>query len=394
MADQTILEEIAQATRLREGPSGVLAVLRAVYRSGTLRLQEAARQARLPLPVATAVRRELEKAGLLERKHGLSLTAEGRHFVEHDLGLAQTTDVACPTCAGRGMIIPQDFQFLVEQFAEIVARAPAADVSLDQAPCTPETAICRALAMLQAGALEGKRVLLLGDDDSISIAIGLVGRALARGDLTRGVVALDVDERWLSFLREAAGAEGLALDVVRHDLRHRLPDSLQGSFNVVETDPPYTLEGARLFLGRAAEAMARTAGGQCFLSFAQWPAVQQLQLQEVFLDLGFAAQAVRPGFNRYSGAAVLGNVSQLVELIHVKPAPAAAADWSGPLYTADVNPRVRAYICADCGSRTVLGENGAPDTVEALKTAGCHVCGGRIFRRQANAPPAGPPSRG
>jgi DNA-directed RNA polymerase subunit RPC12/RpoP len=140
--------------------------------------------------------------------------------------------------------------------------------------------------------------------------------------------------------------------------------------------------------------MARTAGGQCFFSFAHRPAVQQLQLQEVFLDLGFAAQAVRPGFNRYAGAAVLGNVSQLVELIHVKPAPAAAADWSGPLYTADVNPRVRAYICADCGNRTVLGENGAPDTIEALKTAGCHVCGGRIFRRQANAPPAGPGSRG
>ena len=393
MADQTILEEIAQATRLREGPSGVLAVLRAVYRSGSLRLQDAARQARLPLPVATAVRRELEKAGLVERKHGLSLTAEGRHFVEHDLGLAQTTDVTCPTCAGLGMIIPHDLHYLVGQFAKIVARAPAADVSIDQAPCTPETAICRALLMLQAGALEGKRVLLLGDDDSVSIAIGLVGRALVQGDLTRGVVAVDVDERWLSFLREAAGAEGLSLMAVRHDLRRPLPDSLKGSFDVVETDPPYTLEGVRLFLGRAAEAMTATAGGQCFLSFAQWPPLQQLQLQEVFVDLGFAAQAVRPAFNRYAGAAVLGNVGQLVELVHVKPPMTAAADWNGPLYTADVNPRIRAYICADCGTGTVLGQDGAPDTIEALKTAGCRICGGRTFRRQANSPPAWPASR-
>src|ERR1700686_2304291 len=92
VADQTILEEIAQATRLREGPSGVLAVLRAVYRSGTLRLQEAAREARLPLPVATAIRRELEKAGLLERKHGLSLTETGQRFVETVLGLGVTHD--------------------------------------------------------------------------------------------------------------------------------------------------------------------------------------------------------------------------------------------------------------------------------------------------------------
>ncbi len=388
VSDQAILQEIARATRLREGPPGVLAVLRAVHRAGNLRLQEAARQARLPLPVATAVRRELEKAGLLERKHGLSLTAAGRRFVEHDLGMAQIADAGCPTCAGRGLVIPQDQRALVEQFAAIVARAPAPDVAFDQAPCTPETALLRALAMLQAGALEGRRVLLLGDDDCIAIAIGLLGRALERVDLTRGVVAVDVDERWLSFLREAAAVEGLALETLHHDLRQPLPAALDGAFDTVETDPPYTLEGARLFLTRAAEAMAGGAGGQCFFSFAQWPPRQQLQLQQIFVALGFAVQAVRPGFNRYAGAAVLGNVGQLIELVQAAPPPEVAAPWGGALYTADVNPRARAYICAECGERVALGEHGAPDTIAALKAAGCRVCGGRIFRRQANASPA------
>ena len=51
MVEQTILESVAKATNLREGPAGVTAVLRAVYRAGSLRLQDAARQARLPLPV-------------------------------------------------------------------------------------------------------------------------------------------------------------------------------------------------------------------------------------------------------------------------------------------------------------------------------------------------------
>jgi hypothetical protein len=31
----------------------------------------------------------------------------------------------------------------------------------------------------------------------------------------------------------------------------------------------------------------------------------------------------------------------------------------------------------------MLGENGAPATIEALKEAGCRACGGRIFRRLA-----------
>jgi hypothetical protein len=386
--DQATLHEIARATRLREGPAGVLAMLRAVHRSGSLRLQEAARQARLPLPVATAVRRELEKAGLLERKHGLSLTEEGRRFVEDDLGMAQIADATCPACGGRGIVVPADHGALVEQFAAIVSRAPAPDVAFDQAPCTPETAILRALTMLQTGALEGRRVLVLGDDDCIAIAIGLLGRALNRRDLTRGVVVADADARWLSFLREVADAEGLALETLHHDLRQPLPAALNGAFDSVETDPPYTLEGVRLFLTRAAEAMAGSAGGQCFLSFAQWPPVQQLQLQQVFVELGFAVQAVRPGFNRYAGAAVLGNVGQLIELVAVAAPRDAAAPWQGALYTADINPRVRAYICADCGDRVVLGEHGAPATIEALKAVGCRVCRGRTFRRQIGASPA------
>lgn len=381
MVEAAILETVATATKLREGPAGVAAVLRAVYRAGSLRLQDAARQARLPLPVASAVRRELEKAGLLERKHGLSLTEAGRTFVERDLGLGQTADLTCPACDGRGLVVPAAARAVVDQLAAILARAPSADVTLDQAPCTAETAILRALLMLQTGALEGKRVLLLGDDDSVSLAIGLLARSLGRSDLTRRLTAIDVDTRWLTFLKDAGAAEGIAIEIVQHDLRQPLPDGLRASFDTVETDPPYTLEGARLFLTRAAEALA--GDGQCFFSFAQWPPVQALDLNRAFVDLGFAVQAARPGFNRYGGASVLGNTGQLVELAYVRQAAGAAEAWTGPLYTAEINPRIRTYICADCGTPAMLGQDGAPETIEALKTAGCPNCGGHTFRRQS-----------
>ena len=189
MAATSILELIAQATRLREGSSGVSALLRAVYRAGSLRLQDAAREARLPLPVASAVRRELEKAGLLERKQGLTLTGDGREFVERDLGMRTQLDITCATCAGHGIVIPASLQAEVERLAEIITGAPSVDVTLDQAPCSPDTAMRRALLMLQNGALEGKRVLLLGDDNSVSIAIGLLGRALRKNDLAKQAIS-------------------------------------------------------------------------------------------------------------------------------------------------------------------------------------------------------------
>ena len=212
-------------------------------------------------------------------------------------------DLTCPTCAGHGIVIPDIVQPQVERLAEIIAGAPSVDVTLDQAPCSPDTAMRRALLMLQKGALEGRRVLVVGDDDSVSIAIGLLGRALRQGDLTRGVTVIDADERRLSFLRDAAAREQLPLEVVHHDLRRPLPAALRRSFDVIETDPPYTLEGARLFLARGCEALTTETDGHCFLSFAHWPASQMLDLQKAFIELGLAVRAVWPNFNRYSGAA-------------------------------------------------------------------------------------------
>jgi N4-bis(aminopropyl)spermidine synthase len=381
MDDVSLLDTVARATRLREGPAGVAAVLRAVYRAGALRLQDAAREARLPLPVTTAIRRELEKAGLLERKHGLALTAQGRAFVETTLGLGVTHDVNCPACGGRGLIIPGEVRGAVERLAALIAAAPPVDVTLDQCPCTPETAILRALLMLETGALEGRRVLILGDDDSLSVAIGLAGRALGKGDLTRGITVIESDPRRVAFLRDAAAREGIAIDAVEHDLREPLPARLAGAFDTAATDPPYTLGGAKLFLGRAAAAL--TGDGICFFSFTRWPAAQLAELQRVMLDLGFAVRAVHPGFNRYLGASVLGNVGDMFELVQSRAAEADLPPWSGPLYTAQINPRERVYVCAQCGSETTLGENGAPATIEALKEAGCAACGGKVFRRRA-----------
>jgi predicted methyltransferase len=381
MADKSIVERIADATRLREGPDGVAAILRAVYRAGSLRLQDAARGARLPLPVASAVRRELEKAGLLERKHGLSLTDAGRAFVENELGFGARIDAICPTCSGHGIVIAPALQPAVDRLRELVAAAPTVDVTLDQAPCTPETALLRAVLMLQTGALEGKRVLLLGDDDSVSIAIGLLARSLGRDSIARDVVVIDADARRVSFLKDVAEREKIALELVHHDLRQPLPAALRRAFDVVATDPPYTLEGARLFLGRAGEALS--TDGVCFLSFAQWPPIQMLALQEVFVTLGLAVRAVRPDFNRYIGASVLGGVGQLIELVQATLSTRDLPAWDGPLYTAQINPRLRTYVCTECGSETVLGQNGAPDTIEALKSAGCAACGGRTFRRLA-----------
>jgi hypothetical protein len=65
MPFQKVLDQVATAARLREGPAGVAAFLRQLYRESPLATSELARRLGWPVPVAAAVRgEELAQAGL------------------------------------------------------------------------------------------------------------------------------------------------------------------------------------------------------------------------------------------------------------------------------------------------------------------------------------------
>ena len=72
---EKLLEEVARATRLREGAEGVAQVLRTIYASDRIKLGDISREVGVPVPVVAAVRRELERVCLLERDKGLALTS-------------------------------------------------------------------------------------------------------------------------------------------------------------------------------------------------------------------------------------------------------------------------------------------------------------------------------
>ncbi len=381
-----LLARIATATSLREGSEGVAAVLRAVNRSGPLPLAVLARQVRLPLPVATAVRRELEAADLLVRTGGgIALSEAGRAFCRDALGLSAPAASGARVATEAGEpLSPLLAEALRELEAHIVA-GPAVDVTLDQAPCTAETAMRRAVAMHEAGAIEGRRILIVGDDDSMSIAVLMIARAL--GVAPRRVSVLELDENRCGHLSEAARRLGLPVEVVRHDLRDRLPAEMVGAFDVVETDPPYTLDGMALFVRRGLEGLGPAVGRPVFLSYADLAPVDQLALVRRLADLCLAPMRVVPSFNRYAGASILGSAGQFMELRTAGPvACGEPARFGGPIYTGEVRPRLRRYRCTRCGAATIVGAGEPFATIEALKATGCPSCGNGTFRREGRVP--------
>ncbi|MFL6129358.1 MAG: bis-aminopropyl spermidine synthase family protein [Mycobacteriales bacterium] len=367
---ERIAAEVASAVGLAEGPPGVRAVIRSIAR-GAGSTRAVGRETSLPLPLVAAVCGELRARGVLTADRPARLSAAGaRTFA----GGRVASTGRCPTCAGRGSVVTDEAE-LVTALAGAAAAVPPVRVELDQTHCTVETKVRRVLALHDAGALAGRRLLVLGDDDLVSVAIAAFAARHGAAAGPSSLAVVEVDRALVGYLRERLRDAPFPVDVVEHDLTEPLPDRLLGTADTVQTDPPYTVAGATLFLTRAASALRPGAGADLFLSLGVRRPAETVQLQEVMARLGLAVRSLVPGFNEYAGAGVLGGTSALWHLVTAAPAEPAAST----VYTGAGRSR-RRYACADCGTVQTVGEGRRWRSVGELKQAGCPRCGGRTFR--------------
>src|SRR6266571_3909114 len=153
-----IAAEVAAAVGLAEGESGVRDVLLAVARSEPVATSQIGRMTELPVPIVTAVCNELRKRGVIDRTRPVRLTAQARATLADGSRL----DPECPCCDGLGLRVPDELAVLGEELEAAAAGAPQARMELDQTHCTVPTKIRRVLKLHQAGALAGRRIVLLG----------------------------------------------------------------------------------------------------------------------------------------------------------------------------------------------------------------------------------------
>ena len=375
----SVIADVASAVGLAEGPSGVNDVLRAIARSEPVAVREVSRMAELPVPIVAAVCNELRQRGVVDRARPVRLTTAGR-----DLLAAQHADLGatCPGCGGTGLVIPGALAGLAARLERTAAGAPAAKPELDQTHCTVTTKIRRVLAMHEAGALLGRRILLLGDDDLISVAITAFAAALGVSAGIERLTVIDSDPDVLAWAGDQISGTGIDAELVEHDLRRPLPSGLAGGFDVACTDPPYTVAGAELFLSRAVSGLKPEPGGHVFFSFGARRPDETLRAQQLIGSMGLAVRALWPNFNEYLGAGILAGTSHLYYLRSTAAAaPLVEGDATGPLYTADARATAaRPYRCAGCRTVQQVGPGGRWPRIAALQEAGCPHCGGTVFR--------------
>ncbi|MBS2037829.1 bis-aminopropyl spermidine synthase family protein [bacterium] len=280
LGDDPWLERALDANLLvnqddREPPNCVARLLAALEtytgQSGQpLQLLEAAEQRYRQQSMPKAYSGPIEKAGpLLRRPERLVDFAfdHTRAFLTHDQRPEQGLDLS-----------------LVEMFSQ----RPAMKLRYEQQYCTPFTTQQR-VARMRETLKPGARVLVLGDDDLVSLA-------LVHSSDQYQVDVLELDPDLVAFLKDKGGER---LNVLEHNLRHGVPESMRSAYDLVTTDPPYAAHGMRFFLECAADSLKPGPDSRLFLSTFPGLIEDPDKLWQDLNDLGLHIQRRQDHFSRY-----------------------------------------------------------------------------------------------
>lgn len=257
-------------------------------------LWEAVRLSHAPMRFLCAFWNQMIANGLLTTSDGrLRLTEAGLDLVMA-LGIAPAREAVCDACEGRGVDANKLFHEAADRFAAICRHRPEALRDYDQGYVTEATTLSRIAFVWQRGDLEGKDIIVLGDDDLMSIAAALTGAP-------KSVLALDIDERLIGFINEVAAKEGLTnLQAVRHDLREPMRDEWLGAFDTFLCDPTESFVGFKAFVERGLLSLKGVGSAGYFgLTHAESSLDKWARIQNFLLDNGAVITDLRDDFSGY-----------------------------------------------------------------------------------------------
>jgi N4-bis(aminopropyl)spermidine synthase len=381
-------DELLTKVDLEEGIEGIRQILLQIYRNGSISIKKIARLTHIPIPVVSKVVNILSEQKLLNRsKQGVQYWEHGMKFVEQHFGFFGYGNQKCPMCKSRSVYISPRYDEIFDILNPIFSHRPSVDTTFDQSKNTVETAIQRAGYFYDKGALEGKRILFIGDDDFTSVSVGLLSKTFfPNEDITlipRSISVLDIDTRILSEIKDVFSNNSLPIQIIIQDLREPIPAEFIHQFDTIITDPPYSINGLKLFLSRAISFLDTGINQDIFLSFAHRSPSQTLEMQSILADLGLAIIEIIPRFNKYEGAEVLGNETQLYNLKTTeKTQEIVKSDekFTSTIYTGETHPYIRKFQCTSCNTLIAVGPDKKFNTIEQLKGDSCPHCGGKKFK--------------
>lgn len=234
--------------------------------------------------------RSLMDDGLVESRNGkIHLTEKGR--VERDKLKLKVYATRCEKCEGRGIL--HDPFGVLDEYKRIASQRPRPTADYDQGYIKEEDVMRRIAFIYERGDLENADILVVGDDDLISLGMALTG-------LPKKIVVLEIDDRLISFINDNAREYGFPVEARKFDVRNDIDEDLRGKFDVFITDPVETIEGITLFLSRAASGLrGKGSAGYFGLTHEEASLKKWYEIERRLLSMNFVLTDMLRDFNVY-----------------------------------------------------------------------------------------------
>jgi len=230
--------------------------------------------------------KELLEEGFIEYK-------DHKFYLSKEATLRAKEPVLCPVC-GIGVKLQGFFLEVFKRFVEETKDRPLPKSDYDQGFVRPEDTVSRVAFMYERGDLEDQEIFILGDDDLLSVAIGLTGMA-------KRVTVVEIDERIVNFIRGFCERKGINWIVVReYNALKELPPEEKGKHDVFITDPVETFKGLKLFVGRCIEALkGKGSVGYIGLTHREASLKKWWEFERFLIEAGFVITDILRNFSVY-----------------------------------------------------------------------------------------------
>lgn len=226
-------------------------------------------------------------------EEGVIRYSGGRFSLRVEVPLMEKQPVVCTRC-GIGVELRGYFAQILERFKGVTVGRPLPVSDYDQGFVRPQDTVARLAFIYERGDLEGQEIFILGDDDLLSVAIGLTGMA-------ERVSVVEIDPRITGFIRDFCRTEGIDnIEVKEYNVLEELPAEERRRYDVFVTDPVETRKGLKLFVGRCIEAL-KGKGSAGYIGFTHREAsLEKWRDFEAFIvEAGFAVTDILRDFAVY-----------------------------------------------------------------------------------------------
>ncbi|MBS7621219.1 bis-aminopropyl spermidine synthase family protein [Candidatus Bathyarchaeota archaeon] len=244
-----------------------------------------------PLRDFVAALKRLNGEGLIAAdEDGFHITEKGKEKI--NLKSLEFEGQMCPLCFGKRIIPEAKFKEVLEKFKIIAEKRPSPSLDFFQGYMLESDVVARAALMHYYGDLDGKEIILIGDDDLLSVALALTG-------LPNRIIVLDVDKRLGDFLQTVNKDYGFNIEFVEYNVAEPLPKEFRERFDVFSSEPLETVSGLKAFLIRGVACLKENGVGYFGLTHYEASLKKWLAVQKLLAKMNCVITDVIQGFSVY-----------------------------------------------------------------------------------------------